>query len=60
MLTIPTLTTRQLDDFRRDGFVFVKGCFTADDMMQIQVWTSEFAANTGSIMKTAYRSLISG
>lgn len=44
MLTIPTLTTRQLDDFRRDGFVFVKGGFTADDMMQIQVWTSELAA----------------
>ena len=44
MLKTPVLTDRQIGDFRRDGYVVVRGTFDAADMGRIDTWTRELAA----------------
>jgi hypothetical protein len=35
------LTDKQIETFRRDGFLLIKGLYSADDMNQIIKWTGE-------------------
>ncbi|MFQ5784526.1 MAG: phytanoyl-CoA dioxygenase family protein, partial [Alphaproteobacteria bacterium] len=43
MLETPVLTDQQISDFRRDGYVVVRGGFGAADMRRIEGWTRELA-----------------
>ncbi len=44
MLKTPELTDQQLGDFRRDGYVVVRGTFDAAEMGRIDTWARELAA----------------
>jgi len=37
------LTEQQLQDFKRDGFVIVRGLYTGDELREITAWTDEVA-----------------
>lgn len=40
-MTNTVLTAEQVADFRRDGFLVVRGLFGADEMREIKAWTDE-------------------
>ena len=40
----PSLSAAELADFKRDGYVIVKGMFDAEDMARITLWTDEVTA----------------
>lgn len=44
MLTIPLLTPRHLEEYKRDGFVIAQSLFSDADMKLIESWTSELAS----------------
>ncbi len=44
MLKISVLTDQQIGDFRRDGYVVVRGTFDAAEMGRIETWARELAA----------------
>ena len=44
MLKTPVLTDQQIGDFRRDGYVVVRGTFDAAEMGRIDTWARELAA----------------
>jgi len=37
------LTAQQIKDFKRDGFVLVKGLYDKDEMQKITTWTDELS-----------------
>jgi ectoine hydroxylase-related dioxygenase (phytanoyl-CoA dioxygenase family) len=39
------LTSEQVDQFHRDGFVVVRGMYTADEIAEISAWTEELASS---------------
>ncbi|MBL1140871.1 MAG: phytanoyl-CoA dioxygenase family protein [Proteobacteria bacterium] len=41
MLTIPSVSTEQIDDFNKNGFLVIRNAFNDDDMIRIKSWTSE-------------------
>ncbi len=44
LLKTPVLTEQQIADFRRDGYVAVRGAFDATEMAHIHTWARELAA----------------
>jgi hypothetical protein len=43
MLRTPVLTDRQIQNFRRDGYVVVPGAFDAGEILMIEGWSRELA-----------------
>ena len=44
MLSVPTLSADQVDSFAKDGFLVLRGGFSAADMAEIARWTDEVLA----------------
>jgi len=44
MIAVPSLSARQRDDFKKDGFLVVKGGIPGTHMARIQAWTDELLA----------------
>ena len=41
MVTTPILTQEQIGEFNKNGFVVLRGAFTANDIQQVRQWTGE-------------------
>lgn len=57
------LSDQQISDFKRDGFVVVRGMFDADDMKEIARWTDEvenYPETPGKFMMYFEKSLKNG
>lgn len=44
MISIPSLSPSQIEDFKKDGYLVVRGGISKDDMHQMQAWTDEILA----------------
>jgi len=44
MVSITTLSDAQLEDFKNDGFLVVRGGLSADEMSTVKAWTDELLA----------------
>ena len=47
-----TLSQLEIDQFHRDGFLVVRGMYSADEIHQISNWSDELAANPEEPGKT--------
>jgi 2-aminoethylphosphonate dioxygenase len=41
MLSIPTINTEQIEEFKKNGFLIIKNAFNADDISQIESWAKD-------------------
>ena len=45
-MTTRVLTTGQMEDFERDGFLIVRGMYSASEIAELSGWINEFAARS--------------